>query len=488
MSSFRLSFLSKFFISGSITAVLFLFIIMVPLVYSADVTIAWDDNNDPDSVQGYYASYGTASGDYQITQNITGQTQCTFTGLQEGKVYYFAVMAYGDTDNKSIYSDEFVYTVPLSSETDNNDSTVITDSLNQDTGTDGSSTEEEPLPQTDSQVPDADNEAEPPTSGQDPEQSDVPDETGDFLDVFVNAGPDQVVMEGSTVYLEATYPEDPGDGTISYLWTQVEGPTVVLSDPASPEPSFVTPPVTTSGADLIFRVDISAGTDSISSDLVNIKIGDNGIKSFPDNVITLNSQNNSQLGILAKDGASIVDLSVVDMEEFKTSNGMPEDMIYGLIDFTVKTEIPGDTVYVVFYLPEPAPEGYIWYKYSPVEGWTDYSEYTEFNTTRDQVTLALTDGGPGDDDSSANGEIIDPSGLGALETSFSSPLESAAEEPSTADTSGGGGGCFISATAHDFSAEPFVYLFVAVICLLTLYTNGLQTYFLKLFKQMLKKR
>jgi len=59
---YRLSgdFLTKVFLA--ITAVLVFFILPV-LAYSADVTLAWDANDEPD-LDGYKIHYGTSSGNY----------------------------------------------------------------------------------------------------------------------------------------------------------------------------------------------------------------------------------------------------------------------------------------------------------------------------------------------------------------------------------------------------------------------------------------
>jgi hypothetical protein len=54
----------------------------------------------------------------------------------------------------------------------------------------------------------------------------------------------------------------------------------------------------------------------------------------------------------------------------------------------------------------------------------------------------LVDGGIGDDDETANGIIIDPSGLG--KAALSSPTA----ESSDAGGGGGGGGCFVSSAGE----------------------------------------
>ena len=115
---------------------------------------------------------------------------------------------------------------------------------------------------------------------------------------------------------------------------------------------------------------------------------------------------------------------------------MPENLIYGLIDFKIKVDTPGSSTTVTILLPESVPEGYKWYKYSRAQGWYDYSTNVSFNSERNQLSLILVDGGTGDDDGEQNGMIEDPSGLGLAPP----------DAGSTNTSSGGGsGGCFIDA-------------------------------------------
>ena len=114
---------------------------------------------------------------------------------------------------------------------------------------------------------------------------------------------------------------------------------------------------------------------------------------------------------------------------------MPQNLIYGLLDFKIRVETPGSSSTVTIFLPAPVPEGYKWYKYSPDQGWHDYSANVSLNSERNQLTLTFTDGGTGDDDGEKNGIIEDPSGLGLAP----------ADTVTTDSGSGGGGsgGCFI---------------------------------------------
>ena len=79
--------------------------------YSAQVTIAWDANSEPE-VAGYKLHYGTSAGQYPSLSDAGGQTTCTLAGLQAGVAYFFAATAYDTRGNQSNYSQEVTFTVP----------------------------------------------------------------------------------------------------------------------------------------------------------------------------------------------------------------------------------------------------------------------------------------------------------------------------------------------------------------------------------------
>jgi hypothetical protein len=84
---------------------------LIPLLaYSADVTLAWDANTEPD-LDGYKLYYGTSSRNYTTSVDVGTTTEYTLTGLTEGITYYFAATAYDTLDNESGYSTEIVYTI-----------------------------------------------------------------------------------------------------------------------------------------------------------------------------------------------------------------------------------------------------------------------------------------------------------------------------------------------------------------------------------------
>jgi hypothetical protein len=144
------------------------------------------------------------------------------------------------------------------------------------------------------------------------------------------------------------------------------------------------------------------------------------------------------VGLKPDSGSGLVSLYPVDSDSdtIADKNGMPENLIYGLIDFKIRVDTPGSTAIITIFLPEPMPPGYKWYKYSQNQGWIDYSANVSFNSARDQLNLTLVDGGTGDDDKEQNGIIRDPSGLGIAPSNSGST--------NTSSMSGGGSaGCFI---------------------------------------------
>ncbi len=79
------------------------------------------------------------------------------------------------------------------------------------------------------------------------------------------AGFNQVMEEGETVYLDASDSYDEDGDSLTYLWTQLSGPTVRLSSATAEFPSFVMPSATVS-----FRLTVSDPSNATSTDTVTI--------------------------------------------------------------------------------------------------------------------------------------------------------------------------------------------------------------------------
>ena len=73
----------------------------------SSVTVSWNYSLD-DNADGYFVYYGNKSGEYLGRAAIEGfspvkvgnKTSLTLTGLQNGKIYYFAVASYSKADNR----------------------------------------------------------------------------------------------------------------------------------------------------------------------------------------------------------------------------------------------------------------------------------------------------------------------------------------------------------------------------------------------------
>jgi len=289
------------------------------------------------------------------------------------------------------------------------------------------------------------------------------------------AGPDQAIYEGVTVSLDDTGSKDPEGGIASYLWEQIDENSVTLvtlSDPIVSQPTFVAPAVAEGQTlTLTFKLTITDNGGLQDTDEVLLTINDNGVTGFPDEVITFESSTGEDIGIKEDGSTNITNLNALDPDTIEETTNRPQDLIYGLLDAQIKVAAVGDTASVTVYLPNPAPEGYKWFKYDLTNGWINFSrnvisggfgDGAEFNGDRTKVTLYITDNGDYDNDP-RRGIIKDPSGIGiasavngggeAVEDGGEEEAEDGGEAGAEGgeagggevpSSGGGGGGCFIA--------------------------------------------
>ena len=260
------------------------------------------------------------------------------------------------------------------------------------------------------------------------------------------------ILEGSTVTLDGGASIDPDGTIVSYSWQQIgTGPIVTLSDPQSSQATFVTPSVDTAGISLTFRLTVQDNGGLMASGQVTVMVADNGIVQFPSGVLPVITMTGSSVGVMSTGGGDITYMAPMDPSSLSgASSGAPQDLSLGLLDIEAKPAAVGGTVTITLQLPEPAPQGYSWYKFNRTTNtWLDYAAESDgthtgavFNATRDQVTLTLVDGGIGDDDGIADGLILDPSGLGAAASISGAPSNTGNAGSNDFGLSSGGG-CFI---------------------------------------------
>ncbi|MDD5493696.1 MAG: SBBP repeat-containing protein [Dehalococcoidia bacterium] len=133
-----------------------------------------------------------------------------------------------------------------------------------------------------------------------------------------------------------------------------------------------------------------------------------GQKSFFTGVPTLTG-----LGAINTNATSGTLNNVVAVSEATLPNiGKPTVTFpYGLLSYSI-TDIPvGSTVNFILTYPSNIPITAEYWKYDEATGWVNITSLVGHNDGDNILTIALTDGGPGDSDGVANGTIVDPGGV-----------------------------------------------------------------------------
>jgi hypothetical protein len=89
---------------------------------------------------------------------------------------------------------------------------------------------------------------------------------------IASVGPDQSVAEASLVTLDGSASYDPDADLLTYLWSQIAGPTVTLSDPKDAKPTFLAPLVDPTGAILSFQLTVTDPSGSSSNATMKVNV------------------------------------------------------------------------------------------------------------------------------------------------------------------------------------------------------------------------
>jgi hypothetical protein len=181
-------------------------------------------------------------------------------------------------------------------------------------------------------------------------------------------------------------------------------------------------------------------TDQRVADGVDLNADGTPDNEQPDVILSVNTAGTAdarQVGVSAASADVVIDaLEAVDPASVEDTEGRPETLPFGLVNFRAAVSSADGTADITVYLSQAAPDGARWYKYNSIDGWQDYSAYATLSADRRSVTLRLKDGDYGDADRLVNREILDPGGIGA---------------PAAVGGNGGGGGgggCFIDSTGR----------------------------------------
>ena len=101
-------------------------------------------------------------------------------------------------------------------------------------------------------------------------------EYGQNTPPVAEAGPDQTVDEGAPVILAGTGSSDPDDGIESYLWEQMDGPQVSISNSDSAQASFTAPQTGSQAATLTFLLTVTDKGGLWNTDTVSVTVTPGG--------------------------------------------------------------------------------------------------------------------------------------------------------------------------------------------------------------------
>lgn len=265
---------------------------------------------------------------------------------------------------------------------------------------------------------------------------------------FADAGPDQSVHEGTTIFLDGSASLPGSSGIASWQWEVIEEENaeyqVIIADETAMETTCVAP----SGglvSDMTFRLTVTDNNNVVSTDDVIVSIVSHGIDNFPTEAVSFLSIGQGEpLGLTLAGGGDFVAITPQYPQFIEDDAGRPDNMIYGVVDLKIKVN-EGEQADMILYFPTSLEEGYTVFKYSPIKGWYDYSDHLTFSFDRSRAYIILRDGDIGDDDGLVDGIISDPLAVG---TAPASGLPSEPDDShDSGETSGGddsGGGCFIS--------------------------------------------
>lgn len=223
----------------------------------------------------------------------------------------------------------------------------------------------------------------------------------------------------------------------------MENENVILSTGGSlTDPNYLISDIVLTSTGTLLLVPVEAGTEVSNGTFQLVELEPLVADATPGSTVITTV--NSEITNIVNSDSHLRRFSNIDPGTIEDVIGKPDNLIFGLFDIEVAVDNPGDPATVTINLPEPAPAGYVWYKYSPVDGWYSfmYDGQTGAEIDGSTVTLHFIDGGRGDDDGIANGIIADPSGLG--------------EGASSGSNANSNSGCFIATAAYGSFMEPHV--------------------------------
>lgn len=230
--------------------------------------------------------------------------------------------------------------------------------------------------------------------------------------------------------------------------------------------TFTTITVENAGdADLDGIIDDQAADQSID-------VNHNGIAdALENNIMTINTvEGDTIVGVeTLSDKVTLVSIKSLSADSIDDSS---IDLGFGLVGFKLYLQDGVTSASVTMHFSKRVPKNAKLYKYTIENGWRPYDNAV-FAANRKSVTVALEDGGLGDEDGVENGVIVDPSGIAYQ---VDSEITSDSASVSTTDASAGGSGgttsCFITTGTAEWSNMNAMHSTIAVAMIFMLLTVG----------------
>jgi hypothetical protein len=407
------------------------------LVYSANVTMAWSANTEP-NLAGYYIYYknGTSGPPYNGTGVDEGDSpikipvgyfadpanpEYTMHGLSDTEISFFVLTAYDTEGNESGFSNEVYYIdVPASNLPPDTTNIVYPENYSGDV--------EVPLDITTAAFSDPNNDDHFQSQWQISKQSDFSTRVVDIIsDNYLTtfSVPHMALKSNHKYYVRVRF--------FDFYFTASNWSSTV---------EFTT---------AYFIVDLN-GNGISDADEVDDTV-DFNLDGIPDNYqpqiikCVQASDGSVSIGIekVSSTAEEIESLEVIDPDTISDTFNRPADLIFGLFAYRLRVRTPGDIATIRVYFSGDIFESDVFYKYDTINGWYDYSEHTTFNDDGQSITLEVKDGGYGDSDGLANGVIVDPGGIASGGDSYSNLGSNIV-------------GCFIATAAFGSKFEKHVQL------------------------------
>ncbi|MFC1880849.1 fibronectin type III domain-containing protein, partial [Thermodesulfobacteriota bacterium] len=350
--------------------------------------MAWDRSQEPD-VAGYRVYYGTTSHHYTAMRSVGNSTTCTIYNLEPDMIYYFAVTAYGTSGSESAYSQEIPYTVPFV-----------------DPDGDGMPDDWERLYGLDPFVNDA-NEDPDGDGVTNIEEYHTGTEPTIYRNNFIPAPPilylpfnDELVDISPQLVTNAFYDPDFGDVHAQSQWQieREEDGIIVFEQTSSNALTSIAIPKMVLDEDTtyvwmvrfidnhgaasewsqagMFLTDVNRqdrdgnGVPDHQEVDASVDLDQDGTPDIDqDDIKTVYVEGSTaQIGVSIRDSETVQSIAAIesenpdDLDEDSGTNGRPESMPFGLLNFKLIVDQPGDEAEVTIFLSEPAPFNAVWYK------------------------------------------------------------------------------------------------------------------------------